>query len=42
MENDRAADWSLALVRPCTDFIGAVATRQALNRISCFRLLAAA
>jgi 4'-phosphopantetheinyl transferase len=42
IENDRAVDWSLVLVRPCSDFIGAVATRQALNRISCFRLLAAA
>ena len=42
IENDRAANWSLVQVRPCTDFIGAVATRQALNRISCFRLLAAA
>lgn len=42
MENDRAADWSLVLVRPSPDFIGAVATRQPLNRISCFTLLAAA
>jgi 4'-phosphopantetheinyl transferase len=42
IENDRAEDWSLLLVRPSTQFIGAVATRQPLERISCFRLLAAA
>lgn len=42
IENGRAGDWSLVLVRPSKDFIGAVATRQVLNRISCFTLLAAA
>ena len=42
IENDRAGDWSLNLVRPSTYFIGAVATRQPLDHVSCFKLLAAA
>lgn len=41
MENDRAGDWSLNLVRPSTNFIGAVATRQHLDQVRCFKLLAA-
>ncbi len=40
IENDRAGDWSLAMIRPCADFIGAVATRQLLTQVSCFKLLA--
>jgi len=42
IENDRAGDWSLNLVRPSSNFIGAVATRQPLDQVSCFKLLAAA
>ena len=42
IENDRAEYWSLTLVRPSTNFIGAVATRQPLDHVSCFKLLAAA
>jgi len=42
IENDQAGDWSLTLVRPSTNFIGAVATRQPLDQVSCFQLLAAA
>ncbi|MSQ99511.1 MAG: 4'-phosphopantetheinyl transferase superfamily protein [Xanthomonadales bacterium] len=41
IENDRAGDWSLNLVRPSTHFIGAVATRQHLDQVRCCKLLAA-
>jgi len=41
MENDVAGNWSLALVRPSNDFIGAVASRQARLDFSCFQLLPA-
>lgn len=42
IENDRPEAWSLRLVRPSRQFIGAVAIRQPLQQISCFKLLAAA
>ncbi len=41
IEDDQAANWSLALVKPSADFIGAVASRQARFEISCFQLLPA-
>ena len=41
IEGDDAANWSLKLVRPSTDFIGAVASRQSRLEISCFQLLPA-
>jgi len=42
MEDGNAAEWTLKMVRPSAGFVGAVATRQPVNRISCFRLLPAA
>jgi len=39
IENDDAAKWSLALVRPSDGFIGAVASRQVRLDFSCFQLL---
>lgn len=41
IEDDEAANWRLALVRPCADFIGAVASRQSRFEITCFQLLPA-
>jgi 4'-phosphopantetheinyl transferase len=41
IEHDRAEEWSLLLVKPSADFIGAVATRQPLSKINCYKLLAA-
>lgn len=41
IEDDEAANWSLALVRPCADFIGAVASRQSRFDTTCFQLLPA-
>jgi 4'-phosphopantetheinyl transferase len=41
IENDQAANWSLALVKPSSDFIAAVASRQDRLDISCFQLLPA-
>ena len=41
IEGDQAANWSLALVRPSSDFIGAVASRQPRMDITCFQLLPA-
>jgi len=39
IENDRAENWSLMLVKPSEDLIGAVASRQSRIDISCFQLL---
>lgn len=39
IENDDAANWSLALIRPSDEFVGAVASRQARLDFSCFQLL---
>ena len=41
IEDDTAANWSLSLVRPSQDFIGAVASRQVPMNVSCFQLLPA-
>jgi phosphopantetheinyl transferase len=41
IEGDHAAKWSLALVKPSNDFIGAVASRQPRFETSCFQLLPA-
>jgi 4'-phosphopantetheinyl transferase len=41
IDGDQAAEWSLALVRPSSDFIGAVASRQPGFAMTCFRLLPA-
>ncbi len=41
IEDDDSANWSLKLVRPSTEFIGAVASRQPRFEMSCFRLLPA-
>ena len=38
-DDDDPAEWSLALVRPCAGFIGAVASRQPSIDISCYQLL---
>jgi hypothetical protein len=40
MEGDDPAEWSLALVRPCAGFIGAVASRQPSININCYQLSA--
>lgn len=41
IEGDQAANWWLALVKPCAGFIGAVASRQSRCEITCFQLLPA-
>jgi 4'-phosphopantetheinyl transferase len=41
IEYDLAANWSLALVKPDSEFIAAVASRQTRLDISCFQLLPA-
>jgi 4'-phosphopantetheinyl transferase len=40
-DDECAADWSLGLIRPCKNFIGAVASKQPRLDISCFQLLPA-
>lgn len=42
IEDDDAAQWTLAMVRPAEGFIGAVATRQPVSAITCFQALPAA
>jgi len=41
IEGDSAANWSLALVKPSPDFIGAVAIRHPRLAITCFQLMPA-
>ena len=41
IEDDDAAEWSLALLRPSEDFLGAVAVRQPHIDVTCFQLLPA-